>query len=142
MKFEKSIIVNASPDKVFDYVSDLTKTTEWGSFSTAIRQTSQGPVGVGSTFEADGKQFGKHTDKVVITEYIPGKKFTIETSGDTGEVRNWFALAESGGGTRVTKVLEFIRPAFTTRIAFPMLLVIGPRALTKDLEKIKANIEG
>lgn len=142
MKFEKSIVVNAPPDKVFAYVSDLTNTTEWGTFTTAIRQTSQGPIGVGSTFEADGKQFGKHTDTAVVTEYVPGKKVAFETKGDTGHVRNWFALEEEGGGTRLSKVLEFIKPALLTRFAFPILMVVGPKALTNDLAKIKQILEG
>ena len=66
----------------------------------------------------------------------------MEVTGDTGHVRNWFELTDMGGSTKVTKGQEFIKPAFSTRIAYPMLKRIGPKGLMKDLENIKARIEG
>jgi uncharacterized protein YndB with AHSA1/START domain len=142
MRFEQSIVVNAPAEKVFEYVSDLTKLPEWGQFSTAVRQTSQGPVGVGSTFETDGKQFGNHTDICTISEYVPGKKFAIEAKGDAGDVKNSFVIAEEGATTRLTKVQEFTKPALSARLAKPVISRLAPKNLMKDLEKIKANIEG
>ncbi|MGH2793122.1 MAG: SRPBCC family protein, partial [Actinomycetota bacterium] len=113
MKYHQSIVVNAPADKVFEYVSDVTKLPEWGQFSVAVRQTSQGAVGVGTTFETDGKQFGNHTDTCTVAEYVPGKRFTLETSGDAGDVRNWFELEDQGSTTRLTKVQEFTKPALS-----------------------------
>ena len=142
MRYEQSIVVNAPADKVFAYVSDLTKLSEWGGFDNVVRPTSQGEVAVGSTYECDGKQFGKHTDNVTVTEYVPSKRFVSETKGDTGHSRNTFELEEQGGATKVTKVLEFIKPAITTRLAAPVLKKMAPSNLAKDLERIKAKIEG
>lgn len=142
MKFAQEITVDAGPDKVFAYVSDLTKLPDWGQFSTGVRQTSSGPVGVGSTFETDGKQFGKHTDKVTVTEYEPGKKFTVEVTGDAGHVRNGFELTDLGGSTRLSKFQEFIAPAMSTKIFSPVVRRVAPKGLMKDLVSIKARIEG
>ncbi|MEX2557247.1 MAG: SRPBCC family protein [Actinomycetota bacterium] len=143
MRFEQTIVINAPADKVFAYVSDLTKLPEWGQFGNEVRQTSQGPVGVGSTFDTSGKQFGKHTDHVTVTEYVPGKKFTVEVTGDAGDVRNWFELAEQGtGSTNVTKGQEFTKPAMSARLSKPVIKRLAPKGLMKDLEKIKARIEG
>ena len=142
MRFEQEIVVKASPDKVFEYVSDLTKLTEWGTFSHDVKQTSQGPVGVGSTFDTSGKQFGNHTDHVTVTEYEPGKKFSVEVTGDAGYVRNWFELSDLGGSTKLKKGQEFIKPAMSTRIFSPVVKRAAPKGLMKDLERIKARIEG
>ena len=142
MRFEQSIVINAPADKVFAYVSDLTKLAEWGQFGNEVKQTSQGPVGVGSTFDTFGKQFGKHTDHVTVTEYVPGKKFTVEVTGDAGDVRNWFELADQGGATKVTKVQEFTKPALSARLSKPMIKRLAPKGLMKDLMAIKAKIEG
>ncbi len=141
MRFEQSIVINAPADKVFAYVSDLTKLPEWGQFGNAVRQTSQGAVGVGSTFETDGKQFGKHTDRVTVTEYVPGKKFAVEVTGDAGDVRNWFELADQGGGTLVTKGQEFTKPAMATKLFSPVVKRNAPKGLMKDLEAIRSRIE-
>jgi uncharacterized membrane protein len=142
MRYEQSIVVNAPADKVFAYVSDLMKLPEWGGFNNVVRQTSQGEVRVGSTYECDGKQFGSHTDKVAVVEYVAGKRFATETTGDTGVSRNIFDLEGQGGTTKLTKVLEFVKPSLTTRLARPVLRSMAPKNIAKDLQRIKAQIEG
>lgn len=142
MRYEASLVINAPADKVFAYVSDFEKLSEWGGFANVIRKTSQGPAGVGSTYECDGKQFGKHTDSVTVTEHIPGKLFATETMGDAGHSRNSFELEDQGGSTKLTKVMEFPKPALTTRLAAPVLMWMAPNNLRKDLQRIKAKIEG
>jgi uncharacterized protein YndB with AHSA1/START domain len=142
MRYEQSIVVNAPVSEVFAYVSDLTKLPDWGGFDNVVRPTSPGAVGTGSTYECDGKQFGRHTDQVTVTEYVVNKRFATETKGDTGHSRNTFDLEEQGGSTKLTKVLEFIKPAMTTRLAAPVLKKMAPSNLAKDLHKIKARIEG
>lgn len=141
MRFTQQLTINAPASKVFDYIADMTKLPEWGQFSTGVRQTSSGPVGVGATFETDGKQFGKHTDKCTVTEYEPGKKFTVEVTGDAGNVRNWFELEDMGATTRVTKGQEFTKAAISTKIFSPVVRKLAPKGLMKDLERIKENIE-
>ena len=142
LRFEQSLVVNAPADKVFAYVADLEKMPEWGTFTTAVRKTSSGPVGVGTTYESDGKQFGKHTDKVTVTQYDAGKKCATESKGDAGGSRNWYELADQGGATKVTKGFEITEPALTTKLAAPVIRAIAPKNLMEDLEKIKAKIEG
>jgi len=141
MRFEQSIVINASADKVFAYVSDLERLPEWGAFKNAVRKTSDGPVGVGTTYETDGSQFGRHTDKVTVTEYVPGKKFTLEVHGDAGHVMNWFELADESGGTKLTKGQDFIKAALSTTIFSPVVRMVAPKGLMKDLQNIKGKIE-
>ena len=142
MRYQQSIVVNAPAEKVFEYVSDMTRLPEWGHFSRAVRQTSQGPVGVGTTYETDGEQFGKHTDECTVAEYLPGKRFTIEAAGDAGDVRNTFELVEEGAATRLTKIQEFTKPALSAKLARPLISRLAPKNLKRDLERIKQNIEG
>lgn len=142
MRFEKSIVINAPADKVFAYVSDLANMSEWGSFTTAVVKTSDGPIGVGTTFDAGGKQFGKHTDKTTVTEYTPGKRFASESTGDAGHTRNTFELEDQGGATKLTKALEFVKRNLSTTLASPVVKRAVPKSLEKDLSRIKANVEG
>jgi uncharacterized membrane protein len=142
LRFEQSLVINAAADKVFEYVANLENMPDWGNFTTAVRKTSSGPVGVGTTYEADGKQFGKHTDKVTVTRYEPGKAFATESRGDAGESRNWYELADQGGAITVTKGFEITKPALSTRLAAPIVRAIAGKNLMKDLVKIKAKIEG
>ena len=142
MRFEKSVVINAPAEKVFAYVSDLTNMSEWGSFMTQVVKTSEGPIGVGTTFDAGGKQFGKHTDKTTVTELVPGKRFVAESRGDAGHTLNSFVVEDQGGTTKLTKALEFVKKSASSTLGTPLVKRIAPKGLEKDLARIKANIEG
>ncbi len=51
-------------------------------------------------------------------------------------------LADQGGATKLTKGNEFIKPALLTKITSPVVKKLAPKGLMKDLETIKAKIEG
>src|SRR5437867_2066620 len=136
MKFEGSTVVNAPADKVFAYVSDLTKLSDWGKFTTGVRKTTDGPIGVGTTYETDGKQFGKHTDKVTITEFVPGKVFATESKGSAGYSRVTMQVEPQGEATKLTRIHEFLKPSVATTIFSPMVKKLAPQNLSLDLEKI------
>jgi carbon monoxide dehydrogenase subunit G len=142
MKFERQISVNASPDKVLDYVADINRHPEWTSRPLEVKQTSSGAVGVGSTFATTGKQFGKHTDTVTIKELIPGSRVVFESAGDAGVVRHWFEVTPSGSATTLKKGLEFEKLAFLTKLASGVVKKVAPKDLETCLAKIKSNLEG
>ena len=142
MRFEKEITVNAAPKKVFDYVADLSRHSEWVNRPCEVKMMSSGPVGVGSTFSSTGKQFGTHTDTVTIIEYAPSSKVVFRSEGDAGTVRHWFGLAAAGGGTRLTKGLEFEKMAPSAKLASFVVKRVAPKDLEANLQRIKALVEG
>lgn len=142
MRFERHTTVNASADKVLDYVADINRHPEWTSRPLEVRQTSAGAIGVGSTFSTTGKQFGKHTDTVTITELVPSSKVVFEAVGDAGTVRHWFEVVSSGSTTTLKKGLEFTKPAFTTKLFGGIVKKVAPKDLDACLAKIKSNLEG
>jgi hypothetical protein len=142
MRFERQTTVNAAPDKVIDYVADINRHSEWTSRPLEVKQTSSGGIGVGSTFSTTGKQFGKHTDTVTIKELVPGSKVVFESVGDAGTVRHWFEANQSGGSTTLKKGLEFVKPAFTTKLFGGVVKKVAPKDLDTCLAKIKSNLEG
>lgn len=141
-RFEGSITINAGADKVFEYVADLTRHPEWASRPLQVRKTSDGPAAAGSTYESTGKQFGTHTDKLRVTEYAPPSRFAFESTGDAGVVSHWYTVAESGGTTTLTKGLEFVKPALSTKIFMPVVKMVAPKDNRAGLAAIKKRIEG
>jgi uncharacterized protein YndB with AHSA1/START domain len=141
MRFERQIHVEAPPEKVFDYLADVARHGEWAAHGLEVRQVSEGPVGVGTAYTTTGRQFGRHTDQVTVTEYVPGKRFAVESTGDAGRVRNWFELAEEAGGTRLTKGMEVLEPALPTRVFAPVVRRVAPKGLEADLRRIKERLE-
>ena len=141
MEFQSQI--DAPPDKVFAYVSDLEKHSEF-SHCQEIKKTSEGPVGVGSTYQSRGKDMGMTTnDKVEVTEYKPDQGFAWRSTGAMGMQFDWsFELKPQDGGTLL---IERFQPPGGV---LPTVLgkLFGDRAVRKQvpesLRKVKAKLEG
>lgn len=50
MKGQTSIFIEAPPAKIYDYMLDFTKHPEWNYQPVKVSKTSEGPIGLGSTF--------------------------------------------------------------------------------------------
>lgn len=56
--FNYQISINATPDAVFEYVSDFARHGEWTE-NLRIEAVSDGPIAVGSEYRSVGKLMGK-----------------------------------------------------------------------------------
>ena len=140
-RFEKSIDINVPPQKAFDYVSDITRHAEWSIHGLSVEKTSSGPLAVGSTFKTTGHQMGTHTGVVTITELVPNQKVVYESNDDTARVKHAFELVPQNGGTRVTKSFETVKTGVMLTIFRPMMYVVQPMSLQRDLQTIKQKLE-
>ena len=137
----KETVINAAPQQVFDYVSDLRKHPEWAQHGLEVTQTSPGPIQAGATFSSVAHQFGTQRETQVVTEYAPDTRFAFEATGSLGIARHIFALTPDGAVTRVTKSMQLIKPSLMARVMGPMISSQQRKALAVDLERIKAKLE-
>jgi uncharacterized protein YndB with AHSA1/START domain len=140
-RWTKETTIKATPDKVFDYVADLTKHPEWASHDTSVTAQTPGPAKVGSVYKTVGHQFGTQNETVTVTDYEPGRKFGFESVGKIGTVRHGFELAPAGDSTRVTKWTEIVKASLMTKLMMPMISRKVPPGLDEDLKRIKAKLE-
>lgn len=106
------VSINAKPEAVFAYVSDLSRHGEWNS-GLRIEAVTPGPVGVGSQYRSWGKP-GNRLNEVKITDYQPPARFTFVAS-QTGfnDVRHEFAVrAQDGGAVLERTVTANMSPLF------------------------------
>ena len=143
MEFETQI--NAPPEKVFAYVSDLEKHTEW-SHCNEIKKTSEGPVAVGSTYESHGQgPLGSTTnDKVEVTHYQPNQRFGWRSDGSLGMQFLWsFQLQPQDGGTLLIERLDppgGLLPTIIGKLfAERETRKVVPEGLAKIKEKLEAS---
>lgn len=141
-RYAREIVINAAPEKVFEYVADMPRHSEWAQHDLQVTQTSQGAVGVGASFASVGHQFGTQRETQTVVDYTPGARFAFEAKGSIGVVRHAFDLAAADGGTKVTKSMEVTRPSLMARIMAPMIGAQTKKGLVVDLERIKAKLEG
>ncbi len=140
-RFEDQISIQAPVGRVFDYVADFGRHGEWAGDGLEVTESTEGPVTVGSTFSTTAKQFGTQREQSTITELTPGSTFAWDSTGALGRAHHWFALAEEGGATALTKGAELVEPTFLAKITSWKLSRDIPKGLRRDLTNIKARIE-
>ncbi|MDO8614480.1 MAG: SRPBCC family protein [Dehalococcoidia bacterium] len=139
---ERQITINASPEQVYRYVSDIARHPEWAGHDLKIESTSPGPVAVGSTFTSIGHQMGEHKAQVRVTELQPNSSVVFEAEDDTGHFRHYFRLQAGDGGTLLTKGSDPLRLSLMLKLLMPIgRLYMVPRGLDGDLRRIKARLE-
>ena len=141
---EKQITINAPAEKVFSYLADFPRHSEWAQHQLKVEQTSQGPVGQGTTFKSIGHQFGRdNEDTVTITEFIPNQKIVYESMTKEGQFRHWVGITPADGGVVLTKGAQVLKMNFPLNILFAIIgPLVLPSGLNGDLKRIKAKVEG
>ena len=144
MAVEKTITINAPAEKVFGYIADFPRHSEWAQHKLRIEQTSQGPIGNGTTFKSVGHQMGRDSeDTVTITEFLANRKIAYEAEGKEGRFRHWIELQPGDGGTQVKKGFQVVKASFPFSLMMPIVTTfIVPGGLSGDLQRIKAKVEG
>jgi len=108
-KLTKSIEIEASPEKVFTFINDTKKMNEAFKPSIEVKDTSEGPVGVGSTMHFVGAAGGKWDAEV--TEFVENKKVASRTigAGDMKITQSW-TLEPTAKGTKLTFSADYELP--------------------------------
>ena len=137
-RIEESVEIKRPADKVFAYTTDAKSWAKWQSTIPEAEQTSQGPVGVGTTFKGTIRMMGlsmKWTAKA--TEYEPNRKFgkNITSGPMTIEQHNTYDPIE--GGIKFTIVYDMKVGGFL-KLFSPMLVC----PIRKELKKALSNLKG
>jgi carbon monoxide dehydrogenase subunit G len=112
-EFGASIIIDRPVDVVWKFVTDLSNAPKCFVNTVEMRQTSPGPLRVGSTVS---HRFYKSTCTGHVTEYEPNRKFTTEaTSGPIKGSKEVVNFESIDGKTRLTytaywKLSRFYKP--------------------------------
>ena len=78
---EVSVMIDRPVEEVWKFITDLSKVPTWDTGVLEVKQTSTGPLGVGSTGEFREKMRNM-TISIRITEYDPNRRLSFEhTSG-------------------------------------------------------------
>lgn len=141
-KFERATTISARPERVFDYVSDITRHPEWASNKLQIESSPPGGVSLGARFVTVGRQIGVYgRDEVTVTECAPPERFGFEATSPDGRFLHLFRLEPANGGTRVTKSMDFVEMSWATRLSMPLIAVWAWWVLARDLKQIKMRLE-
>jgi carbon monoxide dehydrogenase subunit G len=137
----QSVTVSRPVEEVWDFVSNFENTTQWSPAVLEARQTSDGPLGIGSTLQTVVKAFGRRrTADYLVTEYEPNRAFafTVISGPMTSQAR--YSVEPAGAGTRLTASGEAEATGLYKLLA-PILLRTLKRHSREDLANLKRLLE-
>jgi len=102
-KFEKSVFINRPQQEVFDFVTNLNNDSKWQSGIESVERTSDGPIGVGSTWGYKLKFMGREIEAdIELTSYDPPKQASVKSIGGPVPFENTYTFESKDGGTQMT----------------------------------------
>jgi uncharacterized protein YndB with AHSA1/START domain len=105
-KVERSVVIAAPAEVVFDQVNDLKKNEAWSPWKDSTMKLSYGPVtaGKGARSSWTSKNMGNGT--MTIEESVPSSAITIGLDfGAMGQAKALWTFAPEGEGVKVTEVM-------------------------------------
>jgi uncharacterized membrane protein len=138
MNFEIKVHINQPVKDVFRYVSNFSNHKEMIKANVDSKQTSEGPVKVGTTMRNVAKFMGvKMEEHFVVTEFIPDKLIAKESApGSTFVTGDKMTVEEENGGTLLTLHVYAHLKGFL-KLFDGYLEKKVRRSLTEDMERLK-----
>jgi uncharacterized protein YndB with AHSA1/START domain len=148
-RLEISRDIAASPEAVYDAISDISRMGEWSEecHHCEWQEGSAGPV-VGASFEGHNRN-GEHewTTQATIVEADPGRSFVFECSMFDFHFSTWgYRIEPTDTGCRVTEWTEDLRPESALEFSKQMSGVDDRAArnratISTTLERLAAALE-
>jgi uncharacterized membrane protein len=142
-KVTVSIEIEASPEKVFAFVTDMEKMNDVTKDLVVSKLTSDGPLGAGSTvhfsatawYDKGGEWNG------VVTEFAKNKNITMALKGAnkrSNDQTNYYVFEPTSKGTKITVTMDYkMGKLFDALIAHRMM----EKENKETLEKLKKVLE-
>jgi uncharacterized membrane protein len=137
LEFENTIAIERPIDEVFAFLSDFENIPKWNYYALEVRQLSESPIGIGTTYhqlrKSDQQDFriiefeANNTVAVkTLPQSSPGfeRRFTLYEEGETTRIRDQWKL-DTG------------RPALLERLARGRV----KSAVSENLSKLKELLQ-
>ncbi len=138
---EVSTMIKRSVEDVFAVIINPENDPKWSSAVLEAKQTSPGPIGVGTTGRFVGKFLGRRIEtESEITEFEPNQKYSWQNKSGPFPFKGSMTLEQIEGGTRVNSTFE-AEPGGFFKLAEPLVVQMGKRQFQSDLDNLKDLME-
>ncbi len=139
------VVINAPPETVFAYVSDLTRHPEWSGGRLTIEAVTPGPVAVGSQYRSRGEVAVQkdRPNELRVTQYQPSARFTfVAKDPDFGDVVHAFTFTPQGSGTLMERAVT-VEMSPVKAFAFKTFIypLIGRPMMNKAVAALQTKLE-
>ncbi len=140
-RIEESVEIKGPVDKVFAYTTEAKSWPKWQSIIMEAEQTSQEPMGVGTTFKGISRMMGlsmKWTAKV--TEYEPNRKWAKNITCGSMIIEEHVTYDPIEGRIKFTIVYDMKVGGFL-KLFSPMIVSSMRKETKKSLNNLKSVLE-
>ena len=142
-KARYSVFINAKPEDVFKYVSDLAKRGEWADNPLEITPVDDSDIAVGKRYTSTAEfRGGTVIGEQTITEYEPPRRFSFHVEDSTSKHDHTLTFTPQREGTLMerTAVGQW---AFGTWLLAATIggIVIGKPMMKRAFENLKGKLE-
>ena len=139
-KVEASVLIDRPVDEVFAYVIDVRNWPQWTGFPE-VKQTSEGPVGVGTTFWGVSEFMGRQAEWTSeVTGYEPNRTVEQKVAWGGMSIEQSMTFEPVEGGTKYTQVGEAEMGGFF-KVAEPIAKRTMQKQMEANLAKLKDILE-
>jgi uncharacterized membrane protein len=136
-----SVVIDRTPDEVWDYVHDLANDPAWQPSVLRSHQLTDGPFGSGTKIVEDRRFLGKRFKTAYeVTEYEPKRRSAVATTSGPIPARGFYAFEPTDGATRFTVGLETEAHGFF-KLAEPVFARMARREIRANLGNLKDLLE-
>ena len=138
---EISTTIKRTVEDVWAVISNVENNPKWSSAALEAKQTSPGPIGVGTTARFVGKFLGRRIESdSVVTEFEANRKYSFESKSGPFPIKGSYTVEHTEGGTRVTATFD-VEPGGFFKLAEPLMMSMAKRQLQGDLDNLKDLME-
>ncbi len=134
---ENSVDIDRPPEVVFDYASDMRHELEWNPDVESMSKITDGPIGVGTKFQAKWKQ----SEPLVVecVRFERPNRLTLDNGGSI-EARVDVTLTPRGNGTHFVSSFR-ARPHGAARLFFPIFVTMMRKFEAANMLHLKKAVE-
>jgi len=140
--YDLEITINASPERVFPYLTDPQLLPKWLSGLVESKPITEGGLRVGAksieTIAENGQSFTMESE---ITRYEPNREMQVRLTSDMLEVLADYELQPEGNGTKLRYTATMNYKGFITRVMAPLLSGSIRNKLEGDMSRLKQLVE-
>lgn len=141
IEVKNSLVINRPIEDVFAYATDVEKMAEWVGPISEAKQTSDGPLGVGTTSVRLLNVMGRKTKSPYkVTEYELNSRYATETTSGSFQSKERFKFESVEGGTKLS-VEGQVEASGLLKIAEPVLARMARRQSATDFQTMKDLLE-
>lgn len=141
MQFVNTVTIDRPAHDVFTFVADLENLPKWNYAIEETRKTSDGPVGVGTTYRQVRSVPTRSEETLRVTEMHPDRRLAVH--GDLGPfvATLSYEFEDVGGRTRLTNTAD-LEGRGLTKLAGPIVSGRVREAVAANLGVLKQLLEG